>query len=113
MEKIFNQMKEYLSMDSEISYEEFFSYYEEVMEYLKNNLDGLNEEEVHQGRFVLLNISSNAEERAKRKGPLAKKYKKLREKTRLWEDAMTYRLTQMGLTNEQIDECYLKLYDSV
>ncbi len=114
MEKLYNQMKEYLNMDDEISFGEFLEYYEEVMEFLKNNFEELNDEEAHQGRFILLNLSSNAGERAKRKGPLAKKYKKLREKTQFWEDAMTYRLkNNMGLTNKQIDDRYLELYDSV
>jgi len=113
MDKFFEKMKEYLNMDTEISYEEFAGYYEELMAFLRDNFQDLNEEDTHKARYVLLNLNTNAEDRAKRKNPVAKKYKKMKEKSQVWIDATAYRLSQMGLSPKQIEEGFAKLNELV
>lgn len=111
MDKFFAQMKEYLNMDTEISFEEFSGYYNDLLGHLNPNSPELSEVELHQARFILLNLNTNAVDRAARKGPQAKKYKKMAEKSKFWEDAIRYRLTQMGLTEKQIKDAYASLSD--
>lgn len=104
MEKLFLQMKEFLSMDSEISFKEFEAYYKELMTFLKEELENLSQEEVLQAVFILGTISSNAAERATRKGPEAKKYKKMAQKAEFWLDALNFRLKGQGMTQEDIEK---------
>lgn len=113
MEKFFEKMKEYLNMDTEISYEEFESYYQEFTGFLKDNYQNFNQEESIKGRFVLSILMSNSEERAKKNKTLAKKYKKIREKSSIWAEALTYRLVKEGMTKQQIMQAEQELSDSI
>lgn len=111
MEKLFNQMKAYLNMDTEISFEEFSGYYNDVIGLINDKFQELSEAELNQARFILLNLSTNARNRAARRSLHAKKYKKMAEKSQFWADAIGYRLTQMGLTQKQIADAYASLSD--
>lgn len=113
MEKYFEKMKEYLNMDSEISYEEFDAYYKDVLDFLNNNYLNLEKEEAIKGRFILTILASNSEERAKRYKNLNKKYKKILDKSQLWAEALTLRLIKMGMTRDQISQAEQELNDSI
>lgn len=113
VDNLFNKMKEYLNMDSEISFEEFESYYQEMMDNLKENFESYNQDELNKGYYILLNLGSNAMDRAKRKGPLTKKYKKIGEKSQFWADAITHKLKKMGLTQNDINQAYDEISQNV
>ena len=113
MEKFFGKMKEYLNMDTEIPYEEFDYYYKEVVVFLSKDYQELNQEDTLKGRFIHTILMSNSEDRAKRYKNLAKKYKKIYDKSNLWAEALTLRLLKMGMTKDQIIEAEKELNDSI
>lgn len=113
MEKFFDKMKEYLNMDSEIPYEEFEAYYKDVVDFLNQDYQELNQDDTLKGRFILTILMSNSEDRAKRHKNLAKKYKKIYEKSNLWAEALTLRLLKMGMTKEEILQAEKDLNDSI
>ena len=104
MENFFAKMKEYLHMDTEISFAEFNDYYQQVMDYLKANYETLEKDDSIKAKFILMILASNSAARAQRKGPEMKKYKKINEKTRFWADAINFRLIQSGLSQSEIDQ---------
>ncbi|SHE93764.1 hypothetical protein [Desulforamulus putei] len=113
MEKFFEQMKEYLNMETEISYEEFEAYYQDVINFLSKDYRTLNQDETIKGRFILSILMSNSEDRAKRYKNLAKKYRKIYEKCHLWAEALTLRLLKMGMTKNQIIQAEQELHESI
>src|ERR1700730_8104394 len=92
MQIYFDKMKEYLNMDIEIPFEEFRDYYSDLIEYLKERFDALSVDEGLQALFVLYNLDSNCEYRAKQKSPNQKKYKKMHAMTNVWCAAMRKKL---------------------
>ncbi|WP_227765182.1 hypothetical protein [Zhaonella formicivorans] len=113
MEKLFEQLKVYLKMDTEISFEEFASYYQQVIDFLKENYDRLDQDGLLKARYITSIIQSNALDRARRKGVHAKKYKKMAEKCNLWAGAANYKLLQSGMTQEEIDRMDKEISDSI
>lgn len=113
MESLFDKMKEYLNMDTEISFEEFDQYYKQVIEFLGKDWQSLNEEDSLKILFILDNIKSNADDRAKRKTKETKKYQKMSERANIWVQAMFKRLREMGLTDEEIGKRYEEIYEAV
>ena len=113
MESYLAKMKEYLNMESEIPYPEFSEYFQDYVGYLNANYETFDQEACTNARFIFSILTVNCEDRAKRKGPEAKKYKKMGEKSRLWLDAITLRLKKEGLTPEQIEEANTKISDAM
>ncbi|GAB6181667.1 hypothetical protein JCM14036_29860 [Desulfotomaculum defluvii] len=113
MEKYFEKMKEYLGMETEISYEEFEAYYKDVIAFLNNDYLNLEKDDTIKGRFILTILMSNSEDRGKRYKNLSKKYKKIYEKSQLWAEALTLRLLKMGMTKDQIIQAEQELNDSI
>lgn len=113
MEKHFAKLKEYLGMDTEISYEEFESYFQDVMKLFNENYQDFNRQESIQGRFMMSILVSNADERAKKDKKLAKKYRKIREKSSLWAEALTLKLVKEGMSKQEIAKAEQELSDSI
>jgi hypothetical protein len=113
MEKIFEQLKTYLNMGNEISYEEFSDYYQEVIAYFSKEYEGFDTNTLLNGRYIASILNANASERFKRKGPHAKKYKKMAEKANLWTGALNYRLLEKGMTQEQIDKAEAEISSAI
>lgn len=113
MEKLFEKLKEYLNMDTEIPYEEFEAYYQDVINLLSVEYQEMNKEETIHGRFILSILMSNSEDRAKNYKNLAKKYKKIYSKCHLWAEALTLRLLKMGMTKDEIIQAEQELHDAV
>lgn len=109
MEELYLKMKEYLKMDTEISFQEFSEYYNKVMGYMQSNFEKMDQEEKIKAKFILSIVSSNSVTRAQRKGPEMKKYKKMQEKTFFWSGAVNYNLLKMGMSQQEIDEAVKKL----
>lgn len=104
MEQLFAKIKEYVKMDTEISTEEFLEYYQKVIEKLTADFDQLTEDELFQAKTIASIMSANAAAREKRKNADKKKFKKIREKSGFWADAIEYRLKKSGLGDDQIRE---------
>lgn len=113
MEQYFEKMKEYLNMETEIPYEEFETYYQGVINFLNQGYLELNQDETLKMRFILTILMSNSEDRGKRYKSLAKKYKKIYEKSHLWAEALTLRLLKMGMTKDDIMQAEQAINDSI
>lgn len=113
MQELFEKMKEYLNMDTEISFAEFDAYYKNVIAFLNDNWQKLDEEETLHMLFILDNLKSNSEDRAKRRTKEAKKYKKMEERSAIWASALIKRLRDLGMTDEQISKRYEEIYEAV
>ncbi|MBO8164609.1 MAG: hypothetical protein H0Z34_12920 [Brevibacillus sp.] len=113
MQELFDKMKEYLNMDTEISFEEFDSYYKQVIAFLNDNWKELNEEDTLHMLFILDNLKSNSEDRAKRRTKESKKYKKMEERSSIWASAMIKRLRDLGLSDQDIRTRYEEIYEAV
>jgi hypothetical protein len=113
IEKHFFQLKEYLKLESEISYEEFTTYHNDVISFLQENFDSLEKEDSFKGRYIMKIVALNAGERSKRKDKYAKKFKKTLEKAQLWADAFNYRLLKMGLSQGEIDASHEEFNKSI
>lgn len=103
MENYFSKMKEYLQMDTEIPFGEFVEYYDGVMGYLQKKYEGLEKEQLLQTKLIMTVLASNSSMRAQRKGPEAKKYKKMAQKSNFWSEAVNFKLTTSGVTQQAID----------
>ena len=104
MESLYEKMKEYVKMDTEISAAEFLDYYKQVMDKLVADFDQLTEDELFQAKTITSIMSANAATRGKRRDANAKKFKKVNEKSKFWTDAIEYHLKKSGLSKEMIAE---------
>ena len=104
MEALFEKMKEYVKMDTEISAAEFQEYYQQVMDGLQKNFDKLEEEELLKAKIVATIMAGNAGNRRAKKDADAKKFKKIQEKSSFWANAIEYKLKKMGLNPHEIEE---------
>ncbi|HHZ16924.1 MAG TPA: hypothetical protein PLJ33_06840 [Peptococcaceae bacterium] len=111
MEKLYQEMREYLQMDTEISFKEFEGYYRTVLNYLNTHFDKMSQDEKIKAKFITSIIESNSEARARRKGPEMKKYRKFQEKMKFWNDAIIYHLKKAGMTEQEIEAALQKLND--
>lgn len=103
MEEFMTKMREYLKMDTEISFIEFKAYYDSLLKHLHSAYEEMTDEDQLAAKFILDIIDNNAKDRAQRKTQESKKYKKIVEKASLWSDAISLRLQKTGWTKEQID----------
>lgn len=103
MESLLAKMREYLQMDTEIDFAEFTAYYQQLMDMMTANYDSMGKDDLCKAKFILMIVSTNSESRALRKGTAAKKYKKIKEKTSFWSEAINYRLLKEGMAQQEID----------
>ncbi|RSL34583.1 hypothetical protein D7Z54_05435 [Salibacterium salarium] len=113
MDKYYDKIQEYLNMDTEIDFEEFRDYYQDVLSCLENQNQELDEDEIWKSLFVVESIMSNAENRAQTTKKVAerKKYKKMAERTKLYAQHFTKKLNQMGYNQDQIEERFEKMLE--
>ncbi|RSL32007.1 hypothetical protein D7Z54_17545 [Salibacterium salarium] len=111
MDKYYDKVQEYLNMDTEIEFEEFRNYYQDVLSYLEKQQEEIAEDEIWKSLFVVESIMSNAENRANtaKKTAERKKYKKMSERTKLYAQFFTKKLHDMGYTQDQIEERFDKM----
>jgi hypothetical protein len=112
VEELFRKMKEYLKMDTEISFHEFSEYYNKVMDYMQANFEEMEQEDKVKAKFILTIVSSNSAVRAKSKGSEMKKYRKMQDKTSFWSGAVNYSLLKTGMSQQEIDEAVKELEES-
>ena len=104
METIKTKLKEYLAMDSELTFSEFNAYYNDILTELNAHYQEYQEETLLEMRYILNTVAVNAGMWASRKNKESKKYKKINEKAKFWADAITYKLKkELDYTDEKID----------
>ncbi|MGY4690218.1 hypothetical protein [Salibacterium sp. K-3] len=106
MDELYRKIQEYLNMDTEISFEEFRDYYQNVIDYLDHRQVDPDESEIWKSLFVVESVMSNAENRAKsvKKTAERKKYKKMGERTKLYAQHFTMKLNQLGYSQDEIEQ---------
>lgn len=113
MEKLFEKLTEYLHMDTEIPFEEFSVYYQDVIDKLNQDFQELSQDECVKARYICSILQANAEMRAKNSKAHAKAFKKMMTKSGFWADAIAYRLLKEGMTQEDLDKASEALNDSI
>lgn len=104
MQALYDQIQVYLNMEEEITFKEFQSYYQQVLNALDEQGDSLDEEMIWKSLFIVENVMTNAEGRANAKAPEAKKYKKMAQRLQLWAKNLAQRLGDLGYSEEDISE---------
>lgn len=113
MEKLFAKLKEYLHMDTEIPYEEFSEYYQELINLLNSSFNDMDRESCITARYTCSIVQSNADERAKGHKGTAKAYKKMAAKCGFWVDAINFRLLKEGMSQSEIDQATAEINDNI
>ena len=104
MEKLFERLKEYLGMDTEIPFAEFSTYYQSLIGELNQNYQDLDRDGCLKARYICSIVQANAEARAKTSKTNAKAFKKMSAKTNFWADAINFRLLKEGMSQGEIDQ---------
>lgn len=104
MEALFAKMGEYTKMEEELSFAEFSSYYNDLTGFLQREFQNLSDDELVQAKGMTMIVAGNAKMRALRKDANRKKFVKMGEKAKFWEDAIALRLTKGGMEQAALDE---------
>lgn len=111
MQELYQQIHEYLNMEEEISFDEFDKYYKKVVNYFSEHSEQLTEDDIWKGLFIIENLMSNADTRAKEeKGTKLKKYKKMSDRSALWAQNFAGRLYGLGYTEDQLNERFEQMF---
>ncbi|MDA8443103.1 MAG: hypothetical protein M0Z55_12160 [Peptococcaceae bacterium] len=113
MEEYLAKLKEYLNMETELPFAEFAAFFEEFTAFLGANYEQFDQTTSLNARFVASILEANSQERAKRKTPETKRFKKMAQKSRIWLDAMNYRLLKSGMSQAQIDKANAEISDAM
>lgn len=100
-------------MESELPYDEFSRYFQDYTDYLSNSYEQFDQDTCVKAKFLASILHANSADRSKRKGPLAKKYRKMGEKSKLWTDALNYRLLKTGMSQQEIDQAHKAVSDAM
>lgn len=113
MEKLFEKLKGYLHMDTEIPYEEFSAYYHDLITELNQSFNDLDKEMRIKALYICSIVQANADSRAKQNKANAKAFKKMSSKCAFWSDAINFHLRKDGMTPEEIDRATEEINDSI
>lgn len=113
MDKLFEKLKGYLHMDTEIPFDEFSEYYKSLIECLNTTFEEMDQDTRIQARYACSIVQANAESREKREKKNAKAYKKISTKTTFWMNAINFRLIKEGMTQAEIDQAIEVINDSI
>ena len=104
MEQLFNKVREYLKMTEELPFVAFSGYFNDVTGYLQQNYQDMNDDDLIKAYGICGIVASNAEARAGHKDANRKKFTKMAEKTRFWEDAIKTRFVKGGMLPNELEE---------
>ncbi|AHF07316.1 hypothetical protein [Desulfitobacterium metallireducens] len=104
MEQLFEKMKEYLHMETEIPLDEFSEYHKKVIQTLTDSFEDMDEDMRLKSRYICSIVQANADSRAKRSKKNGKLYKKISAKAGFWMDAINFRMIKDGMTQADIDK---------
>jgi hypothetical protein len=110
LDEYYNQMLEFLKMDTEITFKQFDEYYKQVSNQL-SRYEGFDQEESLFALFIMDNLKSNSDSRVQRRFPEAKKYRKISERSKIWIEALFIHLTKLGLSEQEITEKIEQMYE--
>ena len=79
MEQLYEKMLEFTKMTEELPFDQFQAYYQEVVDYLQKEYQGLNQEDLLKAKGICNIIAGNAVGRGARKDANSKKFKKMAE----------------------------------
>lgn len=113
MDKLFEKLKEYLHMDTEIAYEEFTEYYRVLIAELNQKFGDFGREDRLKALYICSIVQSNADDRAKSAKATAKAFKKISSKCAFWADAIRFNLVKDGMTNEEIEKATEEINNSI
>ncbi|MDQ7095840.1 hypothetical protein REC12_19795 [Desulfosporosinus sp. PR] len=113
MEKLFDKLKEYLHMDTEISFEEFKEYYQNLIAELNQTFSELDKDQRIKALYICSIVQSNADARTKTNKANAKTYKKVSAKCAFWADAIKFNLGKDGVSNEEIEKATEEINNSI
>lgn len=113
MEQLFDKMKEYLHMETEIPFDEFSEYHKKVIQTLTDSFEDMDSETRLKARYICSIVQANADSRGKRSKQNAKTYKKISTKSGFWMDAINFRLIKDGMTQEDIDKKIEEINDAM
>lgn len=112
MEKLFNQMGEFITMETEIPFNEFQTYYDEVVAFLNAEFQTLTQEDLIKMSGITQIVGLNGKNRATRKDQFAKKYNKISSKCNFWTDAINFKLKkEFAMDDESIEEAVDALWE--
>ena len=104
LEQLSDKMRGYVKMDSELPFDEFTAYYNDLMAFLQAEYGELDAEALLACKGMCMVTAGNAKMRALRKDANRKRFAKMGEKAAFWEDAIARRLKKEGLSQDEIDE---------
>ncbi len=105
MEALYQKMGEYTRMDTELPFAEFVAFAQALLDYLQKNFQDMPEEDLIKAKGMTMILAGNAKMRAQKKDANRKKFAKIGEKAKFWEDALALRLTKHGsLTGDELDQ---------
>ncbi len=104
MEEKLSKLKEYLQMDTEISFEEFKTYYTGIIEQLNAQYAEMDQGTCLKARYVCSIVKANADSRAAKSKATSKAFRKMSAKCGFWMEAIDHRLKKEGLPQAAIDQ---------
>ncbi|MEG1501534.1 MAG: hypothetical protein RR396_06205 [Clostridiales bacterium] len=110
LEKLYQDMQEYIKMEEPLPFPEFNDYYKDVMAFLLSDYQELDQNQLMQTYGICGIISANAQVRAAEKDLNRKKFQKIAEKAKFWESAIKTRLKKEGLSDKEFDDQYASLW---
>ncbi|TGE34285.1 hypothetical protein [Desulfosporosinus sp. Sb-LF] len=113
MEKLFEKLKEYLHMDTEIPFEEFSEYYRNLIAELNLTFNELDNETRIKALYICSIVQSNADARAKQSKANSKVFKKISAKCAFWTDAIKFNLGKDGMSPEEIEHATEEINASI
>lgn len=113
MEQLFEKMKEYLHMETEIPADEFSEYHKKMIQVLSDDFEDMDPEMRLKARYICSIVQANADSRAKRSKSNGKLYKKISAKAIFWMDAINFRLIKDGMTQADIDKKMEEINESM
>ncbi|NLI90881.1 MAG: hypothetical protein GX434_01370 [Peptococcaceae bacterium] len=103
MEEKLAKLKEYLHMETEISFEEFKTYYSGLIDQLNTEYNEMDQGTCLKARFICSIVKANAETRSHKSKINAKAFRKMGAKCGFWMEAIDHRLKKEGLPQAAID----------
>ena len=105
MDALYGKMGEYTRMDTELPFSEFQEFYQALTTYLQQNFQEMSEDDLVKAKGMTMILAGNAKMRAQNKDANRKKFTKMSEKAKFWEDALALRLTKHGsLTAQELEQ---------
>jgi hypothetical protein len=113
VEKLFDKLKEYLHMDTEIPFDEFTDYYRTLIAELNQTFSDLDKDNRLKALYICSIVQSNADARIKTNKINAKAYKKISSKCAFWVDAIKFNLGKDGMSPEEIEKATEEINNSI